>query len=151
MALTITSCSKRAIISTRTGLEINSGNCAGCLLNAEEGLLSFLVQTDADYESLLVDCFPEHIRKEWLPPRPGPEEKLVYASLKGAGCKGCLDIVNVHETSQKVVVEIEGGFQGNCDMLIVPGVWVLIPVSDKPITIRFHEVDCADDLRSRPD
>jgi hypothetical protein len=146
MALIVMSCSKRAIVPTRTSLELNSGNCAGCLLNAEESLFSFVVRTDADYESLTVNCFPDHIREEWLPPRPGAEEELVYVSLKGGGCKGCLDIVNVRETSRNIVVEIEGGFQGNCDMLIVPGVWALIPVSDKPITFQFHEVICPDDL-----
>ncbi len=144
--LIIMSCSKRGIVPTKASSELKSGNCAGCLLNAEESLFSFVVRTDADYESLTANCFPERIRKEWLPPKPGAEEELVYVSIKGGGCKGCLDIVNVRETSKDIVVEVEGGFQGNCDMLIVPGAWVLIPGSDKPVTFEFHEVICPDDL-----
>lgn len=145
-ALIVLSCSKRTIVPTRTSLELNSGNCAGCLLKAQENLFSFVVRTEADYESLTVNCFRERLREEWLPPRPGDEEVLVYVSIEGGGCKGCLDIVNVRETSQNIVVEVEGGFQGDCDMLIVPGAWVLIPGTDKPIIFQFHEVICPDDL-----
>lgn len=145
-ALIVISCSKRAVVPTRTGSELNSGNCAGCLLNADDSMSSYVVRTDADYESLMANCFPDHIREGWLPPRPRAGEELVYVSLKGGGCKGCLDIVNIREAPRSVVVEMEGGFQGNCDMLIIPGAWAIIPVSDKPIALQFHEADCPDDL-----
>ena len=113
-------------------------------MNTKEGLFSFVVRTDVDYETLTANCF-EHIREEWLPPRPGAEEELVYVSLKGGGCKGCLEIVDIRRTSRNIVVDVEGGFQGNCDMLIEPGAWVLIPRTDKPITFQFHEVICPND------
>ena len=144
--LVVLSCSKRAVVPAGTGLELNSGNCAGCLLKAEENLFSFVVRTDADYESLTENCFLDRVREEYLPPRPGDDEELVYVSLEGGGCKGCLDIVNIRETSQNIVVEVKGGFQGNCEMLIVLGAWALIPGTDKPITFQFHEVICPDDL-----
>ena len=144
--LIVLACSKGVKVSTTTSLTLNSGNCAGCLLSAEEGLFSFVVRTDADHESLTANCFLERIREEWLPPRPGPGEVLVYVSLEGGGCNGCLDIVNVRETSRDIVVEVEGGFQGNCDMLIVPGAWALVPRTDKPVVFQFHEATCPDDL-----
>ncbi len=144
--LIVLACNKSVKVPTSSGLELNSGNCAGCLLNSEESLFSFVVRTDADYESLTRNCFLERIRKKWLPPRHGAEEMLVYVSLEGGGCKGCLDIVSVRETHRNIVVDVEGGFQGNCDMLIVPGAWALIPRNDKPVTFQFHEVICPDDL-----
>lgn len=145
-ALAILSCNKGVRIQTDTSLALNSGNCAGCLLNAEECLYSLVAWTDTDYESLVTNCFLERIRREWLPPRPGPGEILVYVSLEGGGCKGCLDIVNVRDTSLNTVVEVEGGFQGECDMLIVPGAWALIPDTEKPVTFQFREVNCPDDM-----
>ena len=128
-----------------TSLEIESGHCAGCTLNAEDSLFTFVVSTEAEFDSLAANCFLKRIRVEWLPPRPGDEQVLVYVSLKGSGCDGCLDIVNVHETSRSVSVAVMGGFQGECDMLIVPGAWALIPRTDKQITFQFLEVFCADD------
>jgi hypothetical protein len=145
-ALIVLACSKEVRVPTETSLELNSGHCAGCLLNAEEVLFSFVVRTVADYESLTASCFPQRIREEWLPPRPEAKKELVYVSLKGGGCRACLDIVKVHETSRNIIVEVEGGFQGGCDMLIVPGAWALIPGTDKPIIFQFHEVICPDDL-----
>ena len=145
-ALIVVSCSKRAIVTTTASFEMNSGDCAGCLLNTEKSLFSFVVRTDADYESLAENCFPERTREEWLPPRPGAEEELVYVSLEGGGCEGCLDIVNIRESSSNIVVDVEGGFQGNCDKLMVLGAWALMPGTDKPVTFQFHEVVCPDDL-----
>ena len=109
-------------------------------------MFSFVVRTNADYESLTAICFLERIREEWLPPQPGLEEILVYVSLEDGGCKGCLDIVNVRETSRDIVVEVEGGIQGNCDMLIVAGAWALVPRTDKPVIFKFHEATCPNDL-----
>lgn len=144
--LTVLACNSEVIVPTTTSSGLNSGNCAGCLLSVEDSLFSFVVRTDADYESLKATCFIERIRREWLPPRPGAEEELVYVSLRGGGCEGCLDIVNVRETFRNIVVEVEGGFQGDCEMLIVPGAWALIPETEKPITFEFQEVICPDDF-----
>ena len=145
MALIVLSCSKRAIVPTRTSSELDSGNCAGCLLKAQENLFSFVVRTDADYDSLMTHCFLERIREEWLPPSPGIGEELVYVSLIGGGCGGCLDIVGLREKSQNIVVDVEGGIRGECDMLLVLGAWALVPETDKPITVEFHDVVCTDD------
>jgi hypothetical protein len=128
-----------------TSMKFDRGRCAGCLKSAEDSLLLFVVRTDADFDSLAASCFNDRIREEWLPPRPGDGEDLVYVSLEGGGCKGCLDIVRVHETSENIVVEVEGGFQGECDMLIIPGAWALIPRTGKHVTLQFHEVICSDD------
>jgi len=144
-AVIVLACNREVVVPTRISPELNSGSCAGCLSSAGDTLFSFVVRTDADYESLTANCFLERIRQEWLPPQPEAEEVLVYVSLQGGGCEGCLDIVNVRETSQNIIVRVEGGFQGNCDMLIVPGAWALIPVTDKAIVFRFHEVICSDD------
>jgi hypothetical protein len=115
------------------------------MLNTNEGLFSFVARTDADFKSLTASCFPDRIKEEWRPPRPGAGEVLVYVSLEGSGCKGCLDIVNIRETGWKVVVEVEGGFQGDCEMLIVAGAWALIPATEKPISFEFRDVICPDD------
>ncbi len=147
-ALIVLACNKQVKVPTTTRLELNSGDCAGCLPSTEESLFSFVARTDADYESLTVNCFPERTREEWFPPRPGAEEELVYVSLKGSGCEGCLDIVNIRETSRNIVVEVQGGFQGDCEMLIAPGAWALIPGTDKSITFQFHDVVCPDDVKS---
>lgn len=145
-ALIVLSCGKRAFVPAGAAFRPNRGNCAGCLLIADERLFSLVVRTDADYDSLTADCYPDRIREEWLPPRPGAGEELIYVSLKGGGCKGCLDIVEVRETSLNIVVEVAGGFQGGCDMLIVPGAWVLIPGTGKSVIFRFREISCPDDL-----
>jgi hypothetical protein len=115
-------------------------------MKAQNNQFSFVVRTDEDYESLIANCLLDRIRDEWLPPLPGNEEILVYVSIEGSGCNGCLDIVNVRETSQHIFVGVEGGFQGNCEMLIVPGAWALIPATDKPIIFQYQEVICPDDL-----
>ncbi len=121
-----------------TSLAFDSGNWAGCL-----GLDSFVVRTDAEYESLTAKC--DGIGKEWLPPRPGRKQVLVYVSSQDSGCKGCLDIVNVRETSRETVVEVEGGFQGFCEMLITLGAWALVPATTKPVRLEFRDVLCPDD------
>lgn len=144
-ALSVLACSREVRVPAATSSQLDSGYCAGCLLNAEDSLFSLVVRTDADYESLTASCFPERIRTEWLPPRPEAEEVLVYVSLKGVGCRGCLNIVTVRETSGNVEVEVEGGFQGNCDMLMVPAAWALIPRTDKPIVFQFHDAICPDE------
>ena len=144
--LTALACSIGVRVPTTVSSTLNSGNCAGCLLRAEEGLFSFVVRTDADFDSLAAKCFPGRMREEWLPPRPGSGEVLVYVSLEGGGCRGCLDIVSVRETTRNTVVEVEGGTQGGCEMLIVPGVWALIPGTRKPITFQFRQVTCPDDV-----
>lgn len=144
--LIVLACSRDVRVLTTNGLELNSGNCAGCLMITGDSLFSFVVRTEADFESLTANCFRERIRQEWFPPKPGAEEQLVYVSLKGSGCEGCLDIVRVRETSRSIVVEVEGGFQGNCDKLVVPGAWALIPMTDKPITFELRDVVCPDDL-----
>jgi hypothetical protein len=142
--LVVLSCSNGGNILPAVRSDLNSGSCAGCLLSVEDSLFSFVVRTEADYELLRADCFVERIRREWLPPRPEPEENLVYVSLRGGGCEGCLDIVNVRENLRNIVVEVEGGFQGECEMLIVPGAWVLIPATKKPVTFEFRSVICSD-------
>jgi hypothetical protein len=83
------------------------------LLGADDGLDSFVVRTDAEYESLTAKC--DGIRKEWLPPRPGREQ------------------------------EVEGGFQGACEMLITRGAWALVPKTTKPARFEFSDVLCPDD------
>ena len=141
--LAVLACWTGGKIPAVTSLAFDSGNCAGCLLGSDDGLSSFVVRTDADYESLTAKC--GRIRKEWLPPRPGREEVLVYVSREGSGCKGCLDIVNIRETRRETVVEVEGGFQGACEMLITLGAWALVPKTKKPVTFEFREVLCPDD------
>ena len=148
VVLFVLACSKGVRVPTSASLALDDGNCAGCLLNAEEGLFSFVVLTDADYESLTANCFLERIRDDWLPPRPGAEELLVYVSLEDRGCEGCLHIANVRETPQNIVVEVEGSFKGGCDMLIEPGAWALIPRTEKPITFQFDEGACPDNMSS---
>jgi len=141
--LAVLACWNRGKISAVTNLALDSGNCAGCLLGADDGLSSFVVRTDADYESLTAKC--NHIREKWLPPRPGREEVLVYVSREGSGCKGCLDIVNVRETYREIIVKVEGGFEGACEMLITHGAWALVPKTQKPVTFEFRKVLCSDD------
>jgi len=144
VALVVLACSKGVRAPTTPGLEVDSGHCAGCVLNAEDGVFTFVARTNADFDSLLANCFVERTRNEWLPRRPGAEEVLVYVSLKGSGCEGCLDIVSVHETSRDIVVKVSGGTQGGCEMLVVAGAWALIPQTGKRITFQFHEVICPD-------
>ncbi len=139
----VLACWNRGKIPTVTSMVIDSGSCAGCLQGADDALSSFVVRTDADYESLTAKC--NGIRNEWLPPRPGLEEILVYVSREDSGCKGCLEIVNVRETSRETVVEVEGNFQGACEMLITLGAWALVPNNTKPVTFDFREVLCPDD------
>jgi hypothetical protein len=123
-------------------LVIDSGNCTGCLQGAKDALSSFVVRTDADYELLTAKC--SGIRKEQLPPRPNRQELLVYVSREDSGCKGCLKIVNVRETSRGTIVEVEGGFQGACEMLITVGAWALVPKTSKQVMFEFREVICSD-------
>jgi hypothetical protein len=144
-AIIVLGCGDGLTTPTATSLEIESGHCAGCILNADDSLFTFVVSTEAEFDSLAANCFLKRIKPGQLPPRPGDEQVLVYVSLKGSGCDGCLDIVNVHETSRGVSVAVMGGFQGECDKLIMPGAWVLIPRTDKQITFQFLEVFCADD------
>ncbi len=141
--LAVMACWNGGKVPAVTSLAFDSGNCAGCLLGADDRLSSFVVRTETDYESLTEKC--DHIGEEWFPPRPGREEVLVYVSLEDSGCKGCLDIVNVRETSREIVVEAEGGFQGACEMLITPGAWALVPKTKKPVTFEYREVLCPDD------
>jgi hypothetical protein len=141
--LAVLACWSGDKIPAVTSLAFDSGNCAGCLLGADDGLDSFVVRTDADYESLTAKC--DGIRSEWLPPRPAREQVLVYVSRQDSGCKGCLDIVNIRETRRETVVEVEGGFQGACEMLITLGAWALVPKTQKPVTFKFREVLCPDD------
>jgi len=145
MALVVLSCNKRGTVPIGTNSGFVTGNCAGCLLEAEEGLFWYVVRTDADYDSLATHCFLGRIREAWLPPKPGVREELIYVSLERGGCRGCLDVVSVRETSENRVVDVEGGVQGDCEMLMVLGAWVLVPETDKPIVVEFHEVDCPDD------
>jgi hypothetical protein len=121
---------------------LDSGTCAGCQQTGEDELFSFVVRTDADYRSLSEHCFQDRIREDWRPPRPGRDEVLVYVSIRGGGCKGCLDVVSVREGSEKIVVEVEGGFQGACEMLIMPGAWALMAKTDKPVTFQYRDVVC---------
>lgn len=144
-ALIVWSCNKRSTVATGTSGELRAGNCAGCLLEAKDDVFSFVVRNEAEYDSLTNHCFFERIREEWLPPKPKSGEELVYVSLEGGGCGGCLDIVSVGETSGEIVVGVEGGFRGECDMLMVLGAWVLIPGTDRPVTVEFYEVVCGDD------
>ncbi|UCG53346.1 MAG: hypothetical protein JSW58_07275 [Candidatus Latescibacterota bacterium] len=144
--LVVSACNQGVKTPTTIGSELNSGSCAGCLLNSEGDLFSYVVRTEADFRSLTTSCFPERIKEEWLPPRPVAGQELVYVSLKGGGCEGCLDIVRVRETFTEVEVEVEGGFQGECEMLIVLGAWALIPRTDKQITFQLRDVTCPDDL-----
>ncbi len=139
----VLACWNRGKNTPVTSMVIDSGSCAGCLQGADDALSSFVVRTDADYESLTAKC--GGIRKEWLPPRPGREEVLVYVSREDSGCKGCLEIVSVRETSRETVVEVEGGFQGFCEMLITLGAWALLPETTKPVRLEFRDVLCPDD------
>lgn len=136
--LAVLACWSGDKIPAVTSLAFDSGNWAGCL-----GLDSFVVRTDAEYESLTAKC--DGIGKEWFPPRPGRKQVLVYVSSQDSGCKGCLDIVNVRETSRETVVEVEGGFQGFCEMLITLGAWALVPETTKPVRLEFRDVLCPDD------
>lgn len=145
-AIGVTACTKGARVPAEASLEFDSGHCAGCLPKTGEELFSSVVRSDADFESLAADCFTERIREEWLPPRPEAGEQLIYVASEGTGCAGCLDIVNIHETSRNIVVDVEGGFQGDCEKLITPGAWALIPLTDKPVSLEFNEVICSDDL-----
>jgi hypothetical protein len=120
------------------------GICAGCLLSVEDSLFSLVVTNEAEYEALVHDCFPHHLREEWLPPQPGPSERLAYVSLRGGGCEGCLGIVAVEETPETFVIKAEGGFRGECEKLMLAGAWALIPASDKQVVFSFSEVDCTD-------
>jgi hypothetical protein len=143
--LVASACSKGANVPATTAVAFESGSCAGCPASVEEDLLSFVVRSGADYELLIANCMTTRIREKWRPPRPNAEEVLVYVSVEGSGCEGCLNIVKVRETSQSIVIDVEGGFVGNCEMLIVPGAWALIPGTEKPISFQFHEVGCPDD------
>lgn len=127
-----------------TSVALDSGHCAGCVRNAEDSLLTFVVRTDADFDSLRANCFLERSREVLLPPKPTVEKVLLYVSLKGGGCEGCLDIVSVYETPENIAVEVTGGFRGNCDMLMIRGAWALIPRTDKRIVFRFQQVSCSD-------
>jgi hypothetical protein len=55
-ACILLACGKEVKVPTANRLESNSGNCAGCWPNAEEGLFSFVARTDADYEVLTEKC-----------------------------------------------------------------------------------------------
>ena len=145
MTLTVLVCGGGVTVSTPPDSESDSGNCAGCMRNADDSLFSFVVRSDADFDSLITRCFLERTREDWLPPRPSVNEELVYVSLKGSGCEGCLDIVNVYESSDSVLVGVEGGFRGECEMLMMRGAWVLVPRSDKRISLQFREMICSDD------
>ena len=139
----VLACWNRGKIPTITSLVIDSGRCAGCLQGTDDALSSFVVRTDADYESLIAKCGRSRI--EWLPPRPGRKEILVYVSREDSGCKGCLEIVNVRETSREIIVEVEGGFHGLCEMLITLGAWAHVPKTTKPVRFEFREVICPDE------
>jgi len=140
--LTVMACWSGGKIPNVASLAFERGNCPGCLLGKEDGLSSFVVRTGEDYESIKTKC--NHIGKELFPPRPGSGEVLVYVSREDSGCKGCLEIVNIRETSREVVVEVEGGFQGACEMLITLGAWVLVPITNKPVRFEFCEALCPD-------
>jgi hypothetical protein len=140
--LVVFGCSKGVNLPTSTSAEVKKGDCAGCLLKPQENLFSFVAQTAEDYEKLTAICFFERLGGDQLPPRPRAGEMLIYVSLEGGGCKGCLQIANVRRSSREVVVTIEGGFEGNCDMLIDLGAWVIIPRTVKPVTFQFIEVHC---------
>ena len=140
LLLVVMACWTRGKNTAATTSVIESGNCPGCFLGAADGLSSFIVRNDADYESLTAKC--NHISKEWLPPRPNSEEVLVLVSSQDSGCEGCLVIVNCRETSREAIVEVEGGFQGACEMLITLGAWALVPKMNKPIIFEFHEALC---------
>jgi hypothetical protein len=136
--LAVLACWSGDKIPAVTSLAFDSGNWAGCL-----GLDSFVVRTDAEYESLTAKC--DGIGKEWFPPRPGRKQVLVYVSSQDSGCNGCLDIVNVRETRRETIVEVEGGFEGFCEMLITLGAWALVPETTKPVRLEFRDVLCPDD------
>jgi hypothetical protein len=121
---------------------IESGRSVGCLKGADDALSSFIVRTQIDYELMVTKCGGS--RKEWLPPSPGREEILIYVSREDSGCKGCLDIVDARERNSEIVVEVEGGFQGACEMLITLGAWALIPNTDMPVRFVYHEALCPD-------
>jgi hypothetical protein len=145
-AIGVTACNRAVRVPAETSLEFDSGHCAGCLPETGEEVFSFIVRGGADFDKLTASCFTERIREEWLPPRPEAGEQLIYVAMEGTGCEGCLGIVNIRESSQNIVVDVEGGFQGNCDKLIAPGAWALIPLTDKPVSIEFKEVICSDNL-----
>ena len=133
-----------------TGIAFESGHCAGCIPNAGDSLIAFTVITHEDFDSLIATCFSDRTRKEWLPPRPNAENMLVYVSLEGGGCEGCLDVVDIHGTAGHIVVEIKGGFQGECDKLMILGAWALLPRTKGRMAFRFHEANCSDEPRAPP-
>jgi hypothetical protein len=138
-------CSNGGKVPSAKKVTVDSGNCPGCMLGADDGLSSFVVRTDADFEKLTTKCFHDRVSKEWQPPRPGRGEILVLVSREDSGCKGCLDIVNVRETRRETIVEVEGGFQGACEMLMSLGAWALVPKTTKPVRFEFREVLCTED------
>jgi hypothetical protein len=129
-----------------TGPALDSGSCAGCLA-WKQGLFSYVVRTDADYDSLAAECFHDRIREHQRPPRPGRGEVLVYVAIEGSGCTGCLEVVDVRRALGKTVVEVEGGFQGACEMLIARGAWALVPKKDGPITFEYRDVGCPEEYK----
>ena len=143
LLLVVMACWTRGKNPTVPTSVIDSGNCPACLFGAADGLSSFIVRTDADYESFTTQC--NHISQEWLPPRPGSEEVLVFVSGQDSGCIGCFNIVNFRETNSEAIVVVEGGFHGACEMLITLGAWALVPETNKPITFEFHEALCSDE------
>lgn len=122
----------------------DGGNCAGCLA-WEQGLFSYIARTDADYDSLAAECFHDRISERQRPPRPGRGEVLVYVAIEGSGCAGCLEVVDVRRTLGKTVVEVEGGVQGACEMLIARGAWALVQKTDKPIAFEYRNVGCPEE------
>jgi hypothetical protein len=145
VTLSLLICSQSITLPNPADSELKSGHCTGCMKSSNDSLFTRIVRTDTDFDSLVGMCFLERTRENWLPPRPTADEDLVYVSLKGNGCEGCLDIVNVRENTRHIVVEVEGGFQGACDMLTIRGAWMLIPSSDKEVIVEFREVSCSGD------
>jgi hypothetical protein len=137
-------CTRGGTATTTTSIPFENGHCAGCIPSTEDSLFTITVITHADFDSLTANCFSDRTTKEWLPPRPTAENTLVYVSLDGDGCEGCLDVVDVYETDEDIVVAVTGGFRGKCDKLIMLGAWALLPRTGKRIVIRFQDVACFD-------
>ena len=145
VVLVVLVCTKGGTVPAMTVIAFDSGHCAGCIPNAGDRLFTFTVNTHADFDSLTARCFSVRTRDEWFPPRPTVESTLVYVSLEGAGCKGCLNVVNIYETTEDIVVEVAGGFQGECDKLIISGAWAVFPRTGKRVVFRFRDTSCSDE------
>lgn len=148
--LLVSSCRNGMNISHISTLKYDSGHCAGCIMNHTQMPYTFVVRSGEDYEKLIEECFQDRVRGEELPPRPTTGEVLFYVSIEGGGCRGCLDIVGVRREFTNTIIEIQGGFEGACEMLIDLGAWVLIDrtVAGTPILFEFNDAACPPESKS---